>query len=191
MEKKFNHWTERSFESYEFPVNPIAADLDLNNSAYGPNNKPESDFHNINKSSMILNHLALMKDEMLLRTKRMKEVCHDYGLDQPGNDSLHKPNAWEYLINRKYHLVWCNIFKSGSTRYLTSLNIEHNVVVAIYYHDRFTCKASYNERNTNYEISGPIKKQHNLFLFIKDKKLRSISTITKKIEEKCLNTSTR
>ena len=54
---------------------------------------------------------------MLLRTKTMKEACHIFGLDQPGNDSLHKPYSWEYLIDKKHHLVWCNVFKSGSTRY--------------------------------------------------------------------------
>jgi chondroitin 4-sulfotransferase 11 len=51
------------------------------------------------------------------RIKTMKEACRDYGLDQAGNDSLHKPNAWEYLINKEHHLVWCNVFKAGSTRY--------------------------------------------------------------------------
>jgi hypothetical protein len=41
-----------------------------------------------------------------------------------GNDSrLHRPNPWEYLINKKYHLVWCNIFKAASTSWMYNFNL--------------------------------------------------------------------
>jgi hypothetical protein len=83
--------------------------VELNNFVFQSNNKSASDSLNMKKPLAI-------EEEMLFRAKTMREVCHTYGLDQPGNDSLHKPNAWEYLINKKHHLVWCNVFKSGSTR---------------------------------------------------------------------------
>jgi len=53
---------------------------------------------------------------MTARRKVMQKACHDTGLDQRGNDSLHQPNPWEYFINKKHRLVWCNVFKSGSSR---------------------------------------------------------------------------
>jgi chondroitin 4-sulfotransferase 11 len=55
------------------------------------------------------------------RVSHLKDVCHQLKLDQVGNDSLHKPDPWEYLINKEHHLVWCNVFKSGSSRYLNKL----------------------------------------------------------------------
>ena len=53
------------------------------------------------------------------RVHTMKKACKVHGLDIKGRDSLHQPNAWEYIIanNSETNLVWCNIFKSGSTRY--------------------------------------------------------------------------
>ena len=57
-----------------------------------------------------------VEDEMISRLKVLSHACKAHGLDQPGNDSLHRPYPWEYLINEEHHLVWCNIFKSGSTR---------------------------------------------------------------------------
>ena len=49
----------------------------------------------------------------------LKEACKHYGLDVLGNDRLHKPYPWEYLIakHKSANLVWCNVFKSGSSRY--------------------------------------------------------------------------
>jgi chondroitin 4-sulfotransferase 11 len=40
-----------------------------------------------------------------------------------GNDSLHKPNPWEFLINNKYQLVWCNVFKAASTSWMYNFNL--------------------------------------------------------------------
>jgi len=67
------------------------------------------------KTCYFQNNLTI-EDEMQSRADVMKQACQKHGLDQPGNDSLHNPYPWEYLINEEHHLVWCNIFKSGSTR---------------------------------------------------------------------------
>ena len=57
-----------------------------------------------------------IEEEMSTRKNVMKRACKLHGLDQKKNDSLHQPYPWEYLINEEHGLVWCNIFKSGSTR---------------------------------------------------------------------------
>ena len=60
---------------------------------------------------------------ILERKKLKEEVCQKFGLDTAGNDTLHQVNPWEYLINKKYNLVWCNIFKSASTSWMYVFNI--------------------------------------------------------------------
>lgn len=60
---------------------------------------------------------------MAYRKLKVKEACAKYGLDKEGNDSLHQPNPWEFLINKKYHLVWCNIFKAASTSWMYNFNL--------------------------------------------------------------------
>lgn len=40
-----------------------------------------------------------------------------------GNDTLHKPNPWEFLISKKHHLVWCNVFKAASTSWMYNFNL--------------------------------------------------------------------
>ncbi|XP_066587282.1 carbohydrate sulfotransferase 11 isoform X3 [Prorops nasuta] len=57
------------------------------------------------------------------RRKFLNEKCSQEGLDRPGNDSLHRPNAWEFLVNREYHLIWCNIFKAASTSWMYNFNL--------------------------------------------------------------------
>jgi hypothetical protein len=69
------------------------------------------------QDSLSTNKNLTIDEEMALRIETMKQACHYFGLDQPGNDSLHRPYSWECLIDKKHHLVWCNVFKSGSTRY--------------------------------------------------------------------------
>ena len=58
--------------------------------------------------------------DMENRKEFMKRGCRKHGLDERRNDSLHQPYAWEYLIARHddINLVWCNIFKSASSRLL-------------------------------------------------------------------------
>lgn len=68
-------------------------------------------------------NLTMMSERMTLRRKHLEETCHNLGLDIPGNDSLHKPNAWEFLVNHQYHLVWCNVFKAASTSWMYNFNL--------------------------------------------------------------------
>ena len=59
---------------------------------------------------------------MTLRIETMKAACRHHGLDARGNDVAHQPNPWEYLIAKRdnVNLVWCNVFKAGSSRYAIS-----------------------------------------------------------------------
>ena len=52
------------------------------------------------------------------RLTTMHQACKKHGLDRKGEDALHQPKGWEYFIaeNKDVKLVWCNIFKSASTR---------------------------------------------------------------------------
>lgn len=54
----------------------------------------------------------------LLTTK-----CKKFGLDAHKDDSLHKPSSWEFLVNRKFHIIWCNVFKAASTSWMYNFNI--------------------------------------------------------------------
>ncbi|XP_072942378.1 carbohydrate sulfotransferase 11 isoform X2 [Epargyreus clarus] len=56
------------------------------------------------------------------RREYLQTECHRLGLD----DSGHKANAWEYLINRQYHVIWCNIFKAASTSWMYNFNLMAN-----------------------------------------------------------------
>ena len=53
------------------------------------------------------------------RRAHVSKVCRQYKLDAPGTS----PNSWEFLINKKYHLVWCNVFKAASSSWLYVFNI--------------------------------------------------------------------
>ncbi|KAA0202760.1 hypothetical protein HAZT_HAZT009304 [Hyalella azteca] len=49
------------------------------------------------------------------------KVCHRHGLDIAGpNNSI---NAWEFLINKKFNLVWCSVFKAASSTWFYNFNI--------------------------------------------------------------------
>ena len=52
------------------------------------------------------------------RINTLHKACRKHGLDRKGKDSLHQPKGWEYFIaeHNNSKLVWCNIFKSASTR---------------------------------------------------------------------------
>ena len=58
------------------------------------------------------------ESDVTIRMNIMQEACKHHGLDRRGEDSLHQPYSWEYLIAKENNttLVWCNIFKSGSSR---------------------------------------------------------------------------
>lgn len=57
------------------------------------------------------------------RRNFLYKTCKQLGLDEIGNDSLHRPNSWEFLINHDYGLVWCNVFKAASTSWMYNFNI--------------------------------------------------------------------
>lgn len=57
------------------------------------------------------------------RLVHMKKTCTYLGLNIPGNDSLHTPNPWEFLVHNKHRLVWCNVFKAASTSWMYNFNI--------------------------------------------------------------------
>ncbi|KAF2878661.1 hypothetical protein ILUMI_27510 [Ignelater luminosus] len=66
---------------------------------------------------------SIVETRLEERKKYLKQACKNFGLDIPGNDSLHKPNPWEFLVNKKYHLVWCNVFKAASTSWMYNFNL--------------------------------------------------------------------
>ncbi|KAG6452009.1 carbohydrate sulfotransferase 11 isoform X2 [Manduca sexta] len=59
---------------------------------------------------------------MEARREFLKSECSRLGLDS----SSHKANAWEYLINRQYHVIWCNVFKAASTSWMYNFNLMAN-----------------------------------------------------------------
>ncbi|XP_028169916.1 carbohydrate sulfotransferase 11 isoform X2 [Ostrinia nubilalis] len=67
----------------------------------------------------------LTRDKFMEVNARM-EARHDYLKSQCsalGLDSYsYKANAWEFLINRQYHVIWCNVFKAASTSWMYNFN---------------------------------------------------------------------
>ncbi|KDR09457.1 Carbohydrate sulfotransferase 11 [Zootermopsis nevadensis] len=80
-------------------------------------------------NSWSLSHEAMsywmseVEARMVQRRHHLKQVCAKLDLDVYGNDSLHRPNPWEFLVNRPHHLVWCNVFKAASTSWMYNFNI--------------------------------------------------------------------
>lgn len=68
-------------------------------------------------------NLSVVNTRMQLRRQYLLNTCRELGLDIIGNDTLHRPNPWEFLVSKKHHLVWCNVFKAGSTSWLYNFNI--------------------------------------------------------------------
>ena len=69
------------------------------------------------RSSLHKSQNKIPKDEeMMRRSLVMRDACIKHGLQ---NISI---NPWEYFINDKYSLVWCNVFKSGSTSWMFIMN---------------------------------------------------------------------
>ncbi|XP_037937652.1 carbohydrate sulfotransferase 9 isoform X2 [Teleopsis dalmanni] len=79
---------------------------------------PEEAVQTLSQSDMLM-----VEKRMERRRKLMQEKCADYGLDAIGNDSWHKPNPWEFLVNRKYHIIWCNVFKAASSSWMFNFNV--------------------------------------------------------------------
>lgn len=73
--------------------------------------------------SLSQKEMDTIEERMRQRTERLLQQCNKFGLDVRRNDSLHKPNSWEFLVNKRYHLVWCNVFKAASTSWMYNFNI--------------------------------------------------------------------
>ena len=71
---------------------------------------------NLRSQEKSKSYLEMNKENKRIRV--MKSACKRHGLDRQGEDPLHQPYSWEYLIAKEKDatLVWCNIFKSGSSR---------------------------------------------------------------------------
>ncbi|XP_065087467.1 carbohydrate sulfotransferase 11 [Ochlerotatus camptorhynchus] len=72
-------------------------------------------------SNQYLIDMDYMKHRMDERVARLNDKCTEYRLNEPKQN--YKPKAWEYLINREYHLVWCNVFKAASTSWMYNFNL--------------------------------------------------------------------
>lgn len=51
----------------------------------------------------------------------LPQTCKKYGLDK--SSETYQPNAWEFLINKKHNLVWCNVFKAASSTWFYNFNL--------------------------------------------------------------------
>lgn len=67
--------------------------------------------------------MEMIEKRMLMRNERLTKKCNEFGLDIRRNDSLHKPNPWEFLVNKRYHIIWCNVFKAASTSWMYNFNL--------------------------------------------------------------------
>ncbi|GLH08403.1 Carbohydrate sulfotransferase, partial [Gryllus bimaculatus] len=59
-----------------------------------------------------------LEAEMEARRRRVRRVCAERGLQREG-----EPNAWEFFIDSRHSLVWCNVFKAASTAWLYNFNL--------------------------------------------------------------------
>lgn len=64
--------------------------------------------HTHNRRSYILNILYSKNGGLSngVWINSSSSFCIPSAWNIAGNDSLHKPNAWEFLINRQYHVIW-------------------------------------------------------------------------------------
>ena len=61
--------------------------------------------------------------ELRERREVMRAACQEEGLDRAGEGELLRINPWEYLINKRYNIVWCNVFKSASSSWMYIFNL--------------------------------------------------------------------
>ncbi|XP_050352845.1 carbohydrate sulfotransferase 11 isoform X2 [Nymphalis io] len=81
-------------------------------------------FENGSHDEGLLNREKFLEvgNRMEARRDYLRSECSKHGLDS----SSHKAYAWEYLINRQYHVIWCNIFKAASTSWMYNFNLMAN-----------------------------------------------------------------
>ena len=65
-----------------------------------------------------ISEITIFENDMALRRNIMKTACKAHGLDVRGKDLLHQPKSSNYIIANlnNTNLVWCPVFKSGSSR---------------------------------------------------------------------------
>ncbi|KAH8380662.1 hypothetical protein KR009_012089 [Drosophila setifemur] len=64
-----------------------------------------------------------VEQRMDQRRERLRDKCSAAGLDVVGHDPWHTPNTWEFLVNKKYHIIWCNVFKAASSSWMFNFNV--------------------------------------------------------------------
>ena len=69
-------------------------------------------YHNTTQEDLYLN-------ELQARLNHARKVCKYYGF----GSTDHHPNAWEFLISKQHKMIWCNVFKAGSSSWLYLFNI--------------------------------------------------------------------
>ncbi|XP_067646294.1 carbohydrate sulfotransferase 11 isoform X1 [Eurosta solidaginis] len=130
---KFNdHFGDQSFR---YPVMLLGKNKDLTVAATGSSRKkfykyakyvneshvpvlPEESVHTLSPIDV-----ERVEKRMERRRKLLQDKCTEFGLDVVGNDTWHKPNAWEFLVNKKYHIIWCNVFKAASSSWMFNFNV--------------------------------------------------------------------
>ncbi|KAK7078696.1 hypothetical protein SK128_015279 [Halocaridina rubra] len=61
-----------------------------------------------------------LPDYFKKRKDHLQEVCKAYALNKPS--FINKRRTDQFMINRKYGLIWCNIFKAASSTWLWNFN---------------------------------------------------------------------
>ncbi|KAI8115512.1 Carbohydrate sulfotransferase 9 [Lucilia cuprina] len=79
---------------------------------------PDEAIQSLSESDMLK-----VEKRMERRRKLLSEKCTELGLDVVGTDSWHKPNPWEFLVNKKHHIIWCNVFKAASSSWMFNFNV--------------------------------------------------------------------
>ena len=77
----------------------------------------------IEKQEKTKSSFSEVEARMGTRQEEMEAACKRHQLDTRGSDRLHRPDPWEYFINREHNLVWCNVFKSASTSWMYVFNV--------------------------------------------------------------------
>lgn len=85
--------------------------------------KPQLGHTDQTPQSKMSKNMTAVANRLEKRKQFLKRACKNLGLDIPGNDTLHKPNPWEFLVSQKYHLIWCNVFKAASSSWMYNFNI--------------------------------------------------------------------
>lgn len=55
--------------------------------------------------------------ELAERRETVHEACYNSPKPKP------KPNAWEFVIDARHSLIWCNVFKSASSSWMHNFNV--------------------------------------------------------------------